>query len=130
MTGPPLKFKAVNTQTGKVVGNLTLLGEQLFYGDDVAICQSTGLHDSKGNEIYFSDVLFYPLLFDDYYFVDYGQGVAIATNGTGEVLLQDVNENSFVIGNQWMPREQLDAKAKEVGQTKSPGLIRGFGVSG
>lgn len=135
--GPPLRFKAVNTETGeewltdKIV--LSLSGELLpvIGGDtiqepedhadwlsEVVITQSTGLHDRNGVEIFGGDCL-KQLGEDDFLTLVWCpvdlEFVCESELGSIRYINSTTSKESFtVIGNRWMPREELEKRAREV----------------
>jgi len=141
MNGPPLKFKAVNTETGEEYGincvsysglhtftvenrhhEYSIWFEEYMNPEKTVLCQSTGLHDSKGQEIYFGNVVAWPYqnnpLPTPIYSVDWCLDMAsIKLNCLIDdrwTYLEDVMGYVTMVGNRYQSREQLEAKAKEV----------------
>lgn len=135
--GPPLRFKAVNTENGSVL-DPEFLTEMMFHHFDhmsfwwepgkyldhplddekIILCQSTGLHDARGAEIFCGDVLMGG--HQDVFFVaEFEAGCFVfnfddTVNGVLGKRLSDANGNLTVIGNRWQSREVLEQKAEEV----------------
>jgi len=87
--------------------------------DDVEICQSTGLTDSRGVEVFEGDVLL-----DEHgwmFFVVWEKGLAKFRVrdfvADGYVYAANTINNMRVIGNRWMPAEELKARAEAVSAT-------------
>lgn len=128
---PPLRFKAVCTETGEDFGADNLAPEAMYFkhgnvvqrfwleflGDadtepKIQLCQSTGLTDAKGKEVFFGDVLTTPsgsVLFS----VEFFRDQVLGQNLDNKVLsnLSDI-ELLTVIGNRWEPIERLRERAK------------------
>lgn len=127
------RFKAVCTETGreskpfglsqKVRSNFrdpdvcVLMSDEFEMprtDKDHAICQSTGLTDSRGQEVYEGDVLTTPsgsVVFSIEFFRDQFLGQNLDNKILSE--LSDI-ELLTVVGNKWMPQAELQARAEAV----------------
>lgn len=128
----PKRFKAVCTETGKPFRlDQNFKTHENFYKislnplSNQAICQSTGLTDSRGQEVYEGDVLF--MIVDDDLML-----FCVERSGSNtcielcpmdgdyrfiEPIDNYVEDNSIdhvVIGNRWMPQAELQARAEAV----------------
>lgn len=136
--GPPLRFKAVNTETGEVIdiGSLDMLPmyklesltsvhvctDQFDIIDgrikDYVIVQSTGLTDSRGVEIFGGDVLsFSEGIFGEIFFNSINSAYSIEglnMRWTGNIVGSELAAELTVIGNRWQSREELEKRAEKV----------------
>lgn len=141
---PPLRFKAVCTETGREFGAAGLYYSGVEYdkwdnpvgqtwaidfedeNDDptetdvskVELCQSTGLTDSRGQEVFFDDILVDPSQHMQSFVVMFDADMVCAKlkttpNSAWVQPMMDV-KNMFVIGNKWMPQAELQARAEAV----------------
>lgn len=132
--GPPLRFKAVNTDTGEVRAPFDLsvkhdplsndygialrrLSDPVF-DFNVEICQSTGLHDARGVEIFFGDVLLSDVHGFNTVVWDPVDCECRLQNDAGAIsyINSDTSKecNTRVIGNRHESREVLEQREKEV----------------
>lgn len=145
---PPLRFRLVDPATGKTqkwedffelglqkpvtlpnekcsihqlkcYGSITTFGEGPDYGCLPVICQSTGLQDRDGREIFAGDVIFYlsnggprffVVCFEDGGFCAYGW--LGESEGVRFPLSYLFDCGSRVIGNRWEPAETLRQRAE------------------
>jgi len=90
--------------------------------DDVAICQSTGLTDSRGWEVYEGACLWWPSMRPGVWvIVEHLNGEYRGRlNDSGvwiQFTLKEMLEKGMVaIGNRWMPQEELEARAEKLTQ--------------
>ena len=153
---PPLRFKAVCTKTGREFGVDDLLCngpmkdkcdfvidppigleyaiefEGAHEAKNVEICQSTGLKDSQGKEVFFGDVLliYFPETDTGYFYSVYFERAGFKLEGfylpeqvrpqgqrhwlSVELLLDFIEDGKkvFVLGNRWEPIETLKRRAE------------------
>lgn len=137
---PPLRFKAVNTETGEVLDCFSVK----FFSDggwiavtfnkepkdwltiqcppntkcDWVLCQSTGLHDARGVEIFCGDVLLDSFLAMFYIFWEDGEIKMhyLDWDEDHPSVQYSVRFDSpdIRIGNRYMHRKALEQKAEEV----------------
>ncbi len=138
----PKRFKAVCTETGgefgaddlvcagyqrdQYLGRIGLYWSVEFSGTPIdqdepkiEICQSTGLHDANGKEVYFGDVLTTPsgsILFSIEFFRDQILGQNLDNKVLSE--LSDI-ELLTVVGNKWQPSAELKARAESLAASNS-----------
>ncbi len=124
----PKRFKAVCTETGKVLSEQNCKAFKHyghFYFEPLSgqeICQSTGLTDARGQEVYEGDVLL-----DDkgqYFTVFWLDGCFYLRNGG--YIAEEISSGHqigrigyglkklIVIGNRWQPAAELQARAEAV----------------
>lgn len=150
--GPPLTFKAVNTETGEEYALGELQFNHVFYNqtdyqgdgfvhthtdqfefkgniEKLTILQSTGLHDSNGVEIFAGDCL--KQLGEDVFLtvvwcpVDCEFRMETKTCRIKYINSSSSRESFTVIGNRWMPLEELERRARDACANKDEGGLRG-----
>lgn len=126
---PPLRFKAVCTETGREFNSFGLHTQRLpnhdginfidgyhlivsigackFDAPNIELCQSTGLYDANGHEVFFGDVVTISCTCcdpKDICYVDFKQGRIVYTPvSSGDAKTGHFNKIK-VIGNKWMPQ--------------------------
>lgn len=131
----PLRFKAVCTETGaeSIPVNLREKVRSTFHNPDLCqiqsdwyqmpmsnkdsqLCQSTGLHDSKGKEVFFGDVLcdadgyLYVVDWNDIH-ACFGMQHFSSDWDKNIYVTMDICEYRCVIGNRFEPIETLKQRA-------------------
>lgn len=145
----PKRFKAVCTETGREFGVFDLTRsvvsmpisrdgkakwfswDQITVYEDIEdfiskynpeLCQSTGLTDSRGQEVYEGDVTFSPSGFGYQMVVSFFDGAFMVTPHRDWAFEKDLPpdylskhiKDHVVIGNRWMPQAELQARAEAV----------------
>lgn len=137
---PPLRFKSVCTETGREFWpqnkDLSTIQSDWLVREDKTwhswpisvlipnevkkpqICQSTGLTDIKKNDLYFNDAIYYCGVI---YYLEWSEGqimlIPMEAHQLPEFALDLIESGVMcgtVIGNRWMPFDELKARAEAV----------------
>lgn len=132
----PKRFKAVCTETGNVLPIPAFLPEEIHGSPDgvfeyilptnVEYCQSTGLHDSRGAEVFEGDVIAVNdsgkiELFYVAYIIDKDKSssacyslIPLGQEYDGWSYALYIVCSCPIIGNRWQPAKELKARAEAV----------------